>query len=331
MKEKEWLLERVDEPQVDYLHSFIEPMLSESADKPPGGDDYVYEVKWDGIRAMIAVENGQIKIVNRNQRDITAQFPELLNGEKAFRATCGLFDAEIVSLDKTGKPEFKKVINRLMASGETNIQKLSKSNPVYCYIFDCLYLDGRALVNEPMLKRREWMTDAVRVGETPYRVSEIVEDGESLFEAAREHNLEGIMAKKANGKYLPGRRSDLWIKVKVRNTRECCIIGYTKGKGDRGQTFGALHIAEREGEELHYRGKVGTGFDDATIKEILGAMKEVKQLKKIEVIGTLIDEKISTWLQPELIAEISYSRLTPDKMFREPVFVRLRQDLSLAK
>jgi bifunctional non-homologous end joining protein LigD len=328
MKEKEWLLERVDDPQIDYLHNFIEPMLSESADKPPAGNDYIYEVKWDGIRAMISVEAGQVRIYNRNQRDITAQFPELQGGEKAFRANCGLFDAEIVSLDKTGKPEFKKVINRLMASGETNIAKLSKSNPVYCYVFDCLYLDGRAIINEPMLKRREWLKDAVRVGEAPYRVSEFVEDGQSLFEAAREHQLEGIMAKKANGKYLPGRRSDLWVKVKVRNSRECFIIGYTKGKGDRGQTFGALHIAEKEGDELHYRGKVGTGFDDATIKEILKEIKQVKELKKIDVVGKLIDEKISTWIEHVLIAEVSYSRLTPDKMFREPVFIRLRQDLS---
>jgi bifunctional non-homologous end joining protein LigD len=326
-KEKEWLLERVDEPQVDYLHKFIEPMLSESSSKPPQSSDYIYEIKWDGIRAMIALENGQVKIVNRNERDITAQFPELHNGEKAFRATCALFDAEIVSLDKTGKPEFKKVINRLMSSGETNILKLSKTNPVYCYIFDCLYLDGRSLVNEPLLKRREWLKDAVRIGDSPYRVSEFVEDGDSLLEAAREHQLEGIMAKKSSGKYLPGKRSDLWIKVKIRNTRECFIIGYTKGKGDRGQTFGALQIAEREGDELHYRGKAGTGFDDATIKEILKAMKEVKETKKPVVVGKLFDEKVSVWLEPKLIAEISYSKITTDKMFREPVFIRLRLDL----
>jgi DNA ligase D-like protein (predicted ligase)/DNA ligase D-like protein (predicted 3'-phosphoesterase) len=329
IKEKEWLLERVDEPQVNYLHQFIEPMLSESAGTPPLSDDYIYEVKWDGIRALIALENGQVKIYNRNQRDITLQFPELHGGDKGFRANCALFDAEIVCLDQAGRPEFKRVINRLMSSGETNIQKLMKTNPVCCYVFDCLYLDGRSLVNEPLLRRREWLKDAVRIGETPYRVSEFVADGPSLFEAARELHLEGIMAKKANGKYLPGKRSDLWIKVKVRNTRECQIIGYTKGKGDRGQTFGALHIAENEGGILQYRGKVGTGFDDATIREILQAIKKLREVKKPVVSGKLFDEKISTWVDPILMAEISYSRLTPDKMFREPVFIRLRPDLTL--
>jgi DNA ligase D-like protein (predicted ligase)/DNA ligase D-like protein (predicted polymerase)/DNA ligase D-like protein (predicted 3'-phosphoesterase) len=326
MKEKEWLLERIDDPQLNYLHQEIPPMLSETKTQPPDNKDYVFELKWDGIRALIALEDGQLKIRTRNQNDVTLQFPELQIGEKAFRATNGLFDAEIVCLDPGGKPIFKRVINRLMSTGETAIQKLSKTNQVHCYIFDCLYLDGRSLINEPLLKRKEWLADVIRP-ETPYRVSEHVEDGQSLFEAAKVHGLEGIMAKKRDSKYLPGKRSDCWIKVKVRQTCECVIIGYTKGKGDRGQTFGAMHIAERVDDKLHYRGKVGTGFDDNTVKEIVEALKKIKTIKKPDVIGKVLDEKISTWLEPEAIAEISYSKLTPDNMFREPVFVRLRPDL----
>ncbi len=201
MKDKDWLLERVDEPQVNYLTQEIQPMLSENANRPPKGDEYIYEVKWDGIRALITLEDEQIKIRSRNQNDVTFQFPELLIGSKAFRATNGVFDAEIVCLDPTGKPVFKRVINRLMSTGETNIQKLSKTNPAFCYIFDCLYLDGRSLVNEPLLKRKEWLADAIR-SDTPYRVSEHMDDGESLFEAAKSHVLEGIMAKRKDSKYL---------------------------------------------------------------------------------------------------------------------------------
>jgi bifunctional non-homologous end joining protein LigD len=326
-KEKEFLLERVDEPQIDWVNQFVEPMLSETTDKPPKGDDYIFELKWDGIRALISYEEGKVRIHTRNQNDVTIQFPELLEGEKAFRATNAVFDAEIVSLDKDGKPIFKKVINRMSSNGETTILKLSKTNPCYCYVFDCLYLDGRSLINEPLTKRKVWLKDAIR-SDTPYRVSEYVHDGESLFEAAREHGLEGIMAKKHDSKYLPGKRSDCWYKVKVRQSSEAFIIGYTKGKGDRGQTFGALHIAEKLGEELHYRGKVGTGFDDATIKEILVALKKIEPLKSIKVIGELLDKNTSTWLSPELIVEVSYSKLTPDNMFREPVFIRLRPDMS---
>ncbi|MBT1703725.1 non-homologous end-joining DNA ligase [Chryseosolibacter indicus] len=326
-KEKEYLLERVDEPQLDYINKFIEPMLTESSDEPPKGDDFIYEIKWDGIRALIAYEEGKLTIHTRNQNDVTKQFPELLDGEKAFRATNAVFDAEIVHLDATGKPVFKKVINRLMTSGDAAIQKISKTTPCYCYIFDCLYLDGRSLLNEPLMKRKDWLRDAVR-GDTAYRVSEFVDDGEALLNAAREHGLEGIIAKRKDSKYLPGKRTDCWYKIKLRQSAEVVIIGYTKGKGDRSVTFGALHIAERVGDELHYRGKVGTGFDDSTMKDIFTTIKKVNTTKRPDVIGTLLDPKVSVWLEPKIIAEVSYAKLTPDKMFREPVFMKLRPDIS---
>lgn len=326
IKAKEWLLERVDTPQVNYLQDLIEPMLSGSADKPPVSNNFLHEVKWDGIRALIAVEDGQIRIRTRNQNDVTKQFPELTVADKAFRATCGLFDGEIVCLDKSGKADFKKVIHRLMSTGETTIQKGMRSNPVHCYVFDCLYMDGRSLINEPLEKRREWLKDAIKP-DTPYRISEAVEDGTALFEAAREFALEGIISKDKTSKYYPGKRSDQWLKVKVRSTRECVILGYNPGKGDRSVTFGGLHIAERSDTGFVYRGKVGTGFDDATIKEIFKQLKALKEIKK-PIPDKVMDEKITNWVEPRLIAEISFSMITKDQQFREPVFVRLRPDMS---
>jgi bifunctional non-homologous end joining protein LigD len=327
IKPKEYLMELVDPPQIDWLKDDIEPMLSDTIDKVPVGDEYLYELKWDGIRALIAFEDGKVRIRTRNQNDITAQFPELQVAEKAFRGTCGLFDAEIICVDKTGRPEFKKVISRMMANGESNILKQSRINPSFCYIFDCLYLDGRPLINDPLWKRKEWLKDAVKF-DTPYRVSEFVDDGESLFNAAKEHSLEGIMVKRRDGKYLAGKRSDLWRKVKVQQSGEVYIIGFTPGNGDRAKTFGALHIAERVGDELYYRGKVGTGFDEALMKDIFQVVSAVTKLKRpTQVIGKLLDEKISTWIEPSTMAEVTYSRITPDKMFREPVFLRLRPDL----
>ncbi len=327
IKEKEWLCERVDQPQINYLSETIEFMLSEQATKVPEGTNYLYEVKWDGIRAMISLDDGQLKIKSRNQHDITNQFPELLIPDKAFRANCGLFDAEIVCLDKGGRPDFKKVISRLQAKGETNIQKQSKASPVFCYVFDCLYLDGRPLIGEPLERRKEWLADAIK-SDTPYRVSEIVEDGEALFEAAKEHALEGIMAKRKDGKYLPGRRNDMWLKVKVRNTVDCQVVGYTTGKGNREATFGALQIAEELDGKLQYRGKVGTGFDDAMMKQVLSELKKLKKLKSPAKLsgGAIVDEKTTQWVGPGLVVEISYAQLTRDKMYREPVFVRMRLD-----
>lgn len=326
IKAKEWLLERVDTPQINYLHDFIEPMLAESVEKPPPNDDYIYEVKWDGIRAMIYLNEGQLIIRSRNHNDITVQFPELHAVDKAFRATCGLFDTEIVCLDDSGKPDFKKVIKRLMTTGAANLDKYAKANPVHCYVFDCLYLDGRSLLNEPLLKRKEWLKDAIKRG-SPYRLSEFVEDGDALFAAAREHNLEGIMAKRKYGRYLPGKRSDGWLKVKVRNTRECLIIGYNPGKGNRVGAFGGLHLAEREGETLVYRGKVGTGFTDQTVQDIYKLLLKLPLTEK-PVKSKILDEKASIWVKPTLFVEVSFASLTPQHIFREPVFVRLRPDLA---
>jgi ATP-dependent DNA ligase len=176
------------------------------------------------------------------------------------------------------------------------------------------------------LKRKEWLKDAIRPG-TAYRLSEHVDDGVSLFNAAKVHALEGIMAKHKDGKYLPGRRTDSWVKVKVRQTAECLIIGYTSGKGNRDQRFGALHVAEKTKNGLQYRGKVGTGFNDKMIMEIMKVLRKIREVKKPAVAGKFLDEKMSTWLEPKISIEVSYAMITSEKIFREPVFIRLRPDL----
>ena len=202
-KENEWLLERLDQPQVDWLRDPIEPMLAQSAEKPPDSEDYLYEIKWDGVRALIALDEGQVSIRSRNQHDLTGKFPELLNADQAFRAVSALFDAEIVCLDDAGKPVFKNVIHRIQQSGQGAIERARAKYPAVCYVFDCLYLDGRPIVNEPLVRRRAWMEDAIK-RESPYRVSEVVTEGAELFKAAVEMGLEGIMAK-VKKQPLPGR------------------------------------------------------------------------------------------------------------------------------
>ena len=325
IKEKDWLLERVDRPQVDWLHDMIEPMLAQSRKDIPVSDSFIYEVKWDGIRVMVSLEDDKITLRSRNNLDLTAKFPELLNAEKSFRATCGLFDGEIVCLDEKGKPDFKDVIHRMQRSHEGDIQRAMKKNPAYCYLFDVLYLDGRAVVNEPLVRRRDWLKDAVKK-DSAYRLSEIVEDGKALFAAAGELGLEGIMAKEKNSKYFPGKRSDTWFKIKVRQTTESHIIGYTKGKGARGEQFGALHLADYTDGELEYRGKVGSGFDTKIIKEVYTELKKLKVTKK-PISEKVLDEKQTIWVEPKLVCEIEYSSMTKDGAYREAVFVRLRPDL----
>ena len=323
--EKDWLLERVDEAQHDWLHSPVDFMLSRSERKPPKGEDFLYEVKWDGIRAMITLNEGEITIRSRNQNDITDKFPELQLFDESFRAYSGVFDGEIVCLDAEGRPNFKKVIRRIQQSTEGGIKRASSTSPAHCYLFDCLHLDGRNIMQEPLVRRREWLKDSLKRGGA-YRLSESVEDGEGLFEAAGKMNLEGIMAKDRTSRYHPGRRSESWIKVKVRNTVECLILGYTEGKGDRKPYFGALHIGEQTEEGLIYRGKVGSGFTEKSMKEIFHVVDQVKKVKRM-IDEVPPDEKVTTWIDPVLTCELEYASLTPNDTYREPVFVRLRPDL----
>jgi DNA ligase D-like protein (predicted ligase)/DNA ligase D-like protein (predicted polymerase)/DNA ligase D-like protein (predicted 3'-phosphoesterase) len=325
-KENQWLLERVDTPQIDWLHDPIQPMLARSADKPPDSPDYLFEVKWDGIRAMICLDEGRLTIHGRNQTDLTKQFPELLNAEQAFRATSGLFDGEIVCLEADGKPNFRNVIHRMQQTSESGIARSQSKHPAVCYLFDCLYLDGRGIVNEPLVRRREWLEDAIKK-DSPYRASEIVEEGGPFFEAVKQMGLEGIVAKQRNSTYLPGKRSESWLKIKSRQSIECMVIGYTKGKGDREAIFGALHLAQLVAGELKYVGKVGTGFDDHLFEEVF------RQLKKLPVTPRPVREKPlddarSIWVEPKLICEVGFASLTPDGLLREPVFIRLRPDLT---
>lgn len=324
MKGKEWLLERVDTPQVKPLEKPMKPMLADAAKKVPKGD-YFYEVKWDGIRALIYLNEGQLRIYSRNLNDITDQFPELNVPDEAFRINNAIFDGEIVCLDPAGKASFKKVIKRLMT--KKNFDRESKRSPAYCYLFDCLYLDGRSLLNDPQDRRRWWLVDSVRAGETNYRISEALDDGKALFDAAKKLGIEGIVAKERRAKYVHGRRSDAWIKVKVKETKDCLIIGYTKGEGDREKYFGSLQLAEIKGEEMTYRGRVGTGFDDNLMRYISQLLSErISENKPLMLDAEAHEEKKTIWVEPDLRCEVEYSMITDNGTFRDAVFKKLVED-----
>ena len=319
MKGKEWLMERVDTPQVDYFQHPLKPMLAEASKKVPSGD-YYYELKWDGIRALIYLNEGQLKIYSRNLNDITAQFPDLNVPEQAFRINNAIFDSEIVCLDQDGKANFKKVIKRLMS--KKNFDYESKRSPAYCYLFDCLYLDGRSLINDPQDRRRQWLIDSVRRGETNYRISETMEDGKAFFDAAKRMGVEGIMAKDRTARYTIGKRSKAWIKVKVKESMDCVIVGFTEGEGDRERYFGSLQVAEENGGELIYRGRVGTGFDDAMLKSL--ATNFIQHISAERTIDSEVHEERKTvWLNPIMKCEVEYSMITENGTFRDPVFKKL--------
>lgn len=166
------------------------------------------------------------------------------------------------------------------------------------------------------------MIDSMRMGETNYRLSQSEEDGKALFAAAKAHGIEGIVAKRADAKYTPARRSDAWIKVKVKETKDCFIIGFTQGEGERERYFGSLQLAEQDGDELIYRGRVGTGFDDALLKSLTKEFVDLVSANK-PVEGEAHEEQKTVWLTPKLICEVEYSMITDNGTLRDPVFKKL--------
>lgn len=318
-KEKNWIIELDQDKVTTIFDDGIKPMLADTyKELPKNNSAYVYEIKWDGIRVMIYIDEEQIRIISRSGRDITDQFPEL-QGLKFCNVQHGIFDAELVCLDREGRPVFTDVISRLHRVG--NIKSAVKSKPVYLYIFDCLYIDGKLLTSLPLIDRKALMKSAIEFGNL-IRESELFEDGQQLLAAAKAMNLEGIMAKKKNGKYHPGQRSDTWKKIKFRQTIECYIIGYTKGNGDRSSLFGALHLAQIEDSSYNYLGKVGTGFDRQKMQDIFDQIKLLNEIKK--PIKESVDEEQNTiWIDPVYTCYIQFASFTNKGTLREPVFINM--------
>jgi len=320
-KDDQWLIERKDQSKE---LEFVSPMLVEQEKKVPSKSKYFFEIKWDGIRTIVIVKDDEIKIYSKSGRDLSAKFPELLKDRKKILISNGIFDGEIVCIDQEGRPEFSKVISRMHSSGEASIGKASKSNPVFCYLFDIINMDGKDVTAEPLEKRKEWL-DSIIKANGHFRISELLEDGEALFQASRAMNLEGIMAKRKGSKYYIDQRSDQWLKIKFRNEADCFILGYTKGQGDRSALFGSMHLGQYDDVgNLIYKGRVGTGFDTKKMKFLLSKLNALKSVDKY--IDEKVDkEKETTWLEPMLKCEIMYASMSSNDTFREPVFVKLKE------
>lgn len=304
---------------MDWLQDPVDPMLATLVDDIPVGE-YLYEVKWDGIRALITLRDGSLTIRSRNKNDITRQFPELEEAAGALSATNAVLDGEIICLDREGKPSFKKVVKRTRTQSGSRIASLTKTHPAYCYLFDCLYLNGEPLVNEPLHQRQDRLRQLVP-DEGPFKYSDSFPDGHQLFQAARGQGMEGIMAKHKDSRYQLGNRSDAWKKVKVRETTDCLVIGYTQGEGGRSNYFGALHVAQQQGEEITYRGKVGTGFSDVRLRQVYETLSSIEEITRPSYAPDVTD---SIWIRPVLQAEISYNEITQAGAFRAPVFIKLK-------
>jgi len=320
IKEGQFLIERVDEAP-PFPHDFQKPMLAEATKQLPAGELFSYEVKWDGIRVLLYWHDEKLTIYSRNGRDITNQFPDIVNSVSAFDVCDGIFDGEIVCLDEVGRPVFADVISRMHSKGESKIRRLSESKPAHAYLFDMPYVDGKSIASRPLWQRQEYLSAVISINDH-IRLSEPMVDGKALLEAAKVSELEGIMVKKLNSRYQYDQRSSAWQKLKFRTDVLCFVVGFTEGEGDRSSRFGSLHIAEEIDGKLEYRGKVGSGFNSQSLSDIHKLL--LQQEIKTNYLKAEIEESAkTTWIDPILKCKIKYASMTANKTYREPVFLGL--------
>ena len=303
----------------------LEPMLATLVDKPPRGEDWLYEVKWDGIRAIVYLDREEVRITSRSGMRCERQYPELAVLPHQVAGETAILDGEIAVLDEKGVSRFHLIQPRISNSDPNSIAHLSRSTPVVFFAFDLLYLDGYDLRGVSLAKRRELLQTVVTPGGV-LRVSEFFPGaGGELLEAARGIGLEGVVAKHASSTY-ESRRSREWVKIKIVGEQEFTIGGFTAPQGDR-DYFGALVLGVHDAGELRWVGNVGTGFDQKLLASLFAKLTPLIT-DRCPFAERPKPDKGMTWVKPELVCQVKFANWTPDHRLRAPVFLGLRHDVS---
>jgi bifunctional non-homologous end joining protein LigD len=298
-------------------------MAAAVADRPPRGPDWLFEIKWDGVRALAFIDKEQVRLQARSGARCERQYPELSTIHHHIAAGSAILDGEIAVLDPKGVSQFHLIQPRIANTDPNTIAHLVRSTPIVYFVFDLLYLDGYDLRNVALADRRRLLESIVTSGPV-LRISEAFPGaGEEMLDAARETGLEGILAKHASSCYEP-RRSREWLKIKIVNRQEFVIGGFTAPQGDR-DYFGALVLGTFEDGHLRWVGNVGTGFDQ---KQLAGLYSRLEPLIAAECPfdPRPTPDKGMTWVAPELVCEVKFANWTQDNRLRAPVFLGLRHD-----
>jgi len=303
----------------------IEPMLATLASQPTRGAEWLFEVKWDGVRAVAFIEREEVRITSRSGHRCERQYPELAVIPHQVNAHEAILDGEIAVLDETGISRFNLIQPRIANSDPNSIAHLARSRPVVYFAFDLLYLDGYDLRGAPLAVRRE-LLEKVVASRGVLRVSEVFPGaGAEMLEAARETGLEGIVAKHSSSAYEP-RRSREWLKIKIVGESEFAIGGFTAPQGGRDH-FGALVLGVYDDGALRWVGNVGTGFDQKLLASLHARLLPLVT-KACPFAERPKPDKGITWVKPELVCQVKYANWTPDNRLRAPVFLGLRNDIT---
>ena len=304
-------------------------MLATAIEKPFDNPDWLFEIKWDGYRAVAFIDDGRVRLVSRNQNDLSAQYPELATLPQFVKARRAILDGEIVALDDQGRPSFSLMQQRTgFRPGKSRLPG-RQGVPVIYYAFDLLYLDDLDLRRVPLEQRKQLLEERIINGNVVRFSDHYPEKGIALFEAAAQKGLEGIVAKKRDSLYGETRSRD-WLKIKITQRQECVIGGYTDPEGSRAY-FGSLVLGlyDKQGRLVHV-GQAGTGFDEKTLKEMFARLQPLATSKN-PFYGEIGGLRKVHFVRPELVAEIKFSEWTHETAeggvkLRAPVFMGLRPD-----
>ena len=307
-------------------HSFIAPMLATPADRlPPDDSAWAYEFKWDGVRALVFVDDGNVCVQGRRQVEVTDRYPELAGIADALDGRSAVLDGEVVAVDERGRPSFQLLQQRMHVASAADARRRMAQVPVAWLGFDVLALDGNPTLDLPYTERRRLLEGLGLAGPRWQVPPSHPGDGPSVLEASRAAVLEGIVAKRLDSRYEPGRRSRCWLKLKNHRRQELVIGGWTAGEGSRSDRFGSLMVGVYDGDELRYAGNVGTGFTEKTLTDLSARLAQLRRDDSPFVNTPRLPGRMF-FVDPVLVAEVEYSDWTSDGRLRHPSFKGLRPD-----
>lgn len=331
--ERSWMVHRMDPPtRPDWtpLPELVRPMAAVLGELPPDDDAWAYEMKWDGVRAVAYVDGGRVRLMSRNDLDVTRSYPEIAGLGEQLGSTQAVLDGELVTFDQRGAPDFGRLQQRMHVADPAVARRLSQSVPVVYLVFDVLHVDGRDTVDLPYDERRALLDDLGLAGRSWQTPPSFDGPGAAVLAASRENGLEGVIAKKRSSPYRPGRRSPDWVKVKHVRMQEVVLVGWKPGKGARAETLGSLVLGVPDDDGvLRPAGSVGTGFTRRTLDDLL------RRLAPLETPSSPFVDRLPAadtrdvrWVRPDLVGEVAYAEWTSDRRLRHPSWRGLRPDKS---
>ncbi len=323
---RDWMIHRMDPPSEvrDPFPEAIVPMLARLDKLPASEEGWATEIKWDGVRAIAYCRPGRLALQTRNLREVTSQYPEVRRLSRQLGARDAVLDGELVAFDAEGRPSFSRLQQRIHQTSEAVVRSRIKTHPVTYVIFDLLYLEGKNLMAEPYGRRRELLEGLELSGHSWQTPAYSTGHAKELLAASSEQGLEGIVLKRLDSAYSPGKRTGEWLKVKNTGRQEFVIGGWVSGKGRRAGRLGSLLVGYYEGEELRYAGKVGTGFSERDL-DLLEEKLTPLEREENPFAGKR-GPRGARYVEPRLVAEIEFRELTEDGMVRHGSFKGLRED-----